>query len=378
MNVVHLTSSTAFGGPERQMLGLAHALPGRYRNTFLSFAEGGRCADFVEQARRQGFAADALAFDTPNLYAARRELTAKLLDLKADVLLCQGYKADLIGRRAARRAGVPVVAVSRGWTGETFKVRCYEALDRWCLRWMDRVVCVSQGQAEKVFRAGVPPHKVIVIHNAICANRFTHLDAGHRQHLLAMFERPVNRVVIAAGRLSPEKGFAVLVEAAARIAASSASVGFVLFGDGILRKDLENRIRQAGLAGSFVLAGFRNDLDRFLPFADLLVQSSYTEGLPNVVLEAFAAGVPVVATPVGGTPEVVEDGVNGLLVQPGDSIALANGILEVLACDQRRRQMGQRGRECVRRHFTFAAQAAAYQRLFAELIADEEPLRLVG
>jgi glycosyltransferase involved in cell wall biosynthesis len=368
MNIVYLTSSTGFGGPERQMLGLAHALPGQYRNVFLSFAEGGRSADFLAQARRQGFTAEALVHDTPHLFAATRELTAWLRNLEADVLLCQGYKADLLGRLAARRAGVPVAAVSRGWTGETLKVRCYEAIDRLGLRWMDRVV---QGQAEKVFRAGVSPHKVLVIHNAICTGRFTHLDAGERQRLLGMFDRPVNRVIVAAGRLSPEKGFAVLVEAAGRVAAANPGVGFVLFGDGILRKDLENRIRNVGLVGSFVLAGFRDDLDRILPFADLLVQSSYTEGLPNVVLEAFAAGVPVVATAVGGTPEVVEDGVSGVLVQPGDTAGLAEGILGVLARDGQRREMGRRGRECVRQHFTFAAQAAAYQKLFAELVGEQ-------
>lgn len=379
MNVVCLTSSTAFGGPERQMLGLAQALPGRYRSLFLSFAEGGRSADFLGQARRQGFIAEALTHDTPHLFAATRELTAWLGNLEADVLLCQGYKADLIGRLAARRAGVPVVAVSRGWTRESLKVRLYEALDRLCLRWMDRVVAVSHGQAEKVIRAGVAPHKVMVIHNAICTGRFTHLDADGRQRLLRMFERPVNRVVVAAGRLSPEKGFAVLVEAAARVTAANPAVGFVLFGDGILRKDLENRIRNVGLVGSFTLAGFRDDLDRVLPFADLLVQSSYTEGLPNVVLEAFAAGVPVVATAVGGTPEVVEDGISGVLVQPGDPAVLADGILGVLGRDGQRREMGRRGRECVRQHFTFAAQAAAYQKLFAELVAEEaNPLRLVG
>src|SRR5262249_32974414 len=122
----------------------------------------------------------------------------------------------------------------------------------------------------------------------------------------------------------------------------------------------------------FVFAGLRPDLDRFLPFFDVLVLPSFTEGLPNVVLEAFAAGVPVVATAVGGTPEVVEDGVSGHLVPPGDPDALAGRVRDVLASEERRREMGRRGRECVLQHFTFAAQARAYERLFTGLVSGQE------
>ena len=107
------------------------------------------------------------------------------------------------------------------------------------------------------------------------------------------------RIVGAAGRLSPEKGFDVLIEAAARVIDLDPTVGFVLFGDGPCKPALMEQIGSLGLTGSVVLAGFRNDLDRFIPQLDLFVLPSYTEGLPNVVLEACAAGVPVVATAVG-------------------------------------------------------------------------------
>src|SRR4051812_36187577 len=115
MIVVHLTASTLFGGPERQMLGLAHALAAPCRSAFLSFAEGGHCHAFLDEARRQGFLAQALQHDTPHLLGAVRELGELLGDLRADVLCCHGYKANLLGRLAARRLRVPVVAVSRGW-----------------------------------------------------------------------------------------------------------------------------------------------------------------------------------------------------------------------------------------------------------------------
>jgi glycosyltransferase involved in cell wall biosynthesis len=264
---------------------------------------------------------------------------------------------------------VPVIAVSRGWTGECFKVRLYERLDRLCLRWMDRVVCVSEAQAVRVRCAGVRPQRVRVIPNAVDPERFADPEAHYRTKLLRYFRQPRTRIVGAAGRLSPEKGFDVLVAAAARVVQADPSVGFVLFGEGPERANLLRRINAAGLTGSFVLSGFRADLDRFMPFFDLLTLPSFTEGMPNVVLEAFAAGVPVVASAVGGTPEVVEDGQSGFLVPPGRPEALAARITEALASEDRLRDMGLHGRQRVLDEFSFAAQAERYRRLFEELTA---------
>jgi glycosyltransferase involved in cell wall biosynthesis len=283
------------------------------------------------------------------------------------VLCCNGYKPNLVGLLAARRAGVPVVAVSHGWTAATWKVRLNEALDRLVLRWVDRVVCVSEGQAVKVRRAGVPAGRVAVIRNAIGPDAFVAPKPSARERLHAFFPRPPRRVVAAAGRLSPEKGFGVLVEAAAAVTRADPDVGFVLFGDGPLREALARQAADRGLADRFVLAGFRTDLGRFLPHCDVVALPSYTEGLPVVVLEAFAAGVPVVATAVGGTPEVIEEGVSGYLVPPGDPAPLARRLEELLAAGPARQAMGSRARQRVREHFTFAAQAARYAELFEGL-----------
>ena len=367
MIVTHLVASPFLGGPERQILGLAATLPRSCRSVFLSFSEGGRCRPLLNEARRTGFEAVELERNARNPHAAVREVAGHLRRIGADVLCCHGYKPDILGWLAARRAGVPVVAVSRGWTAATLKVRLNETLDRFFLRGMDRVVCVSEGQAVKVRRAGVPRDRVVVIRNAIRAERFDHPDPADRDLLRDLLPTHPARIVGAAGRLSPEKGFGVLVSAAAAVARDTPDVGFVLFGDGPLRDDLARQITAEGLDGRFLLAGFRDDLDRILPHMNLVVLPSFTEGLPNVVLEAFAAGVPVVATAVGGTPEVVEDGVNGYLVPAGDPAALARRIRDALDIEERRLAMGERGRDRVRNEFTFEAQSAQYQRLFAGL-----------
>ena len=377
MVVVHLTSSRFFGGPERQMLGLAQALPPSCRTVIVTFPEDGHCHPFLEEARQRGLHALALENDTPYFFAALDELTNLLRHTQASVLCCHGYKANLLGRLAARRTGVAVIAVARGWTGENLRVRLYEAMDRIGLRWMDQVVCVSAGQAAKVRQAGVPQEKTRVIHNAIRTERFAEPDPGYRGLLQQIFPLPRSRIIGAAGRLSPEKGFGVLIDAAATLARRDQTLGFVLFGEGPLRDRLARRIELYGLTSSFILAGFRADLDRFLPFLDLLVLPSFTEGLPNVVLEAMAAGVPVVATAVGGTPELIEDGVNGYLVPPGEPQALAARLHDLLTDEQRMQALGQAGRRTVLERFTFEGQGREYQDLFASLTAPPE-LREAG
>ncbi|MCI0376856.1 MAG: glycosyltransferase, partial [Gemmataceae bacterium] len=176
-----------------------------------------------------------------------------------------------------------------------------------------------------------------------------------------------SRLIGAAGRLSPEKGFADLIDAAALVLADHPEAGFLLFGDGPLRDELQQRIENRGLAGRFVLAGFRDDLDALLPNFDVFVQSSYTEGLPNVVLEALAARVPVVATAVGGTPEILHDGQTGFLVEPRDPTFLSRRIGALIADEDARRRMGKAGRRFVREQCTFAAQAREYESVFREL-----------
>ena len=363
-HVVHLTSSRFFGGPERQMLGLAEALRPNWTTRFISFSETGLCRSLLNEARRAGFEAVELEHDTPRLLAAFRDLSRQLTMDRPDILLCHGYKANLLGLLARRRLDIPVVSVSRGWTGESRRVRLYEALDRVFLRHMDHVVCVAEAQAEKVRRAGVPAERISVIHNAIAPERFSEPDPAARDELEALFPEPPRFIVGAAGRLSPEKGYDVLIDAATHVVEHSPDVGFVLFGDGDLRETLADRIDSLGLGNRFILAGFRSDLDHFMPHFDLFVQSSHTEGLPNVLLEAAAVGVPVVATDVGGTAEVVADGRTGALVPPADAMALADCVHRLLEDTSLTNKMKAAAPAHVAGQFTFARQADEYRTVF--------------
>jgi glycosyltransferase involved in cell wall biosynthesis len=368
MIVLHLTTSPFFGGPERQMLGLALAMPADHRPVFLLFRDKGKSQAFRRRLEENELVTHLLEHHTPNLPAMVRETAHRLRAESADLLCCHGYKADVVGLLAARRIGIPVIGVSRGWTGDTWKVRRYEQVDRACLRRMDRVVCVSEGQAVKVRSAGVSSDRVVVVRNAIRPERFACPDPAARAELMGMFPNPPERIVGAAGRLSSEKGFEVLVDAAASVVRTDSSIGFIHFGDGHLRDRLAVRVRDLCISERFVWGGFRDDLDRLIAAWDLAVLPSYTEGLPNIALEAYCAGVPVVGTAVGGIPEVVEDGLSGYLVPPGDPQTLASRIVAALSSEDRRRSMGEHGRKRVANDFTFPRMATQYRQLFEELL----------
>jgi glycosyltransferase involved in cell wall biosynthesis len=218
-----------------------------------------------------------------------------------------------------------------------------------------------------VLQAGVPSPRLSVIPNAARIGAFAGADPESRRQLESFCDEGAEYVVVGAGRLSPEKGVPVLVTAAAEVLRELPGSRFIVFGEGTQRPAIERMIATNGLRGRFVLPGFRTDLDCLLPSADLFVLPSLTEGMPNVVLEASAAGVPVVATAVGGTPEVIAHGRTGYLVPKGDADRLAQAIIELLKDEPRRLQLAQAGREFVRTHFTFEAQAAAYCSLFERL-----------
>jgi glycosyltransferase involved in cell wall biosynthesis len=335
----------------------------------LSFAERGLAQAFMEEVKRHDFDGRLLTRNTPRFFACVREVAETVRQLKADLLCASGYKPDLVGWRAARRIGVPIISVSHGWTAATWRVRVYEALDRCVLRRMDAVVCVSNAQADKVRRAGVPEAKIAVIHNAVGAEAFTEPCADARQEMSSWFKTPPRWIIGAAGRLSPEKGFEVLIDAAQRVNAERPGAGFVIFGDGPMREELQQLIAARGLQSNFVLAGFRKDVQRFLPSFDIGVMSSHTEGLPIILLETCAAGVPSVATAVGGIPEVIEDGRTGYLAPAGDAMQLAARIVNLLDDDSLRQSMGRAARDRVRRDFSFAITSRKYLDVFNMICA---------
>ena len=227
------------------------------------------------------------------------------------------------------------IAFHHGHTRSALRLRIYQGLDRWSLRVPTRVVTVSRAFADQLAGYGVDPGKITVIHNAVELAAEPQRSAGEQlsEKKRCLGVSGDERVVLAVGRFSVEKGFPDLVQAIAQLRAlhPEITVRLVILGEGSERQHVENVVRSAGLRDVVTMPGRVRDVSPYYEMADVLAVSSLSEGSPNVLLEAMAAGVPVVATAVGGIPEIVVDGEHAILVPPSNPSAMAQAIGLVLA-----------------------------------------------
>ncbi len=358
------------GGPEKTiLLGAARADSARFAVTVCYlrdardhvFALAGRAreleVDYLEIVERHSF--------DPGIWPALRRLVA---ERGIDVVHAHDYKTNLLAWLLARRGGIVPVATVHGWTGNSRRERrLYYPLDKLQLRLFPRLIAVSAEIRRELVRWGVRPDRVTTILNGIDHRAFRRDPAGVSDTRRALGFPEGAFVVGAVGRLERQKRFDLLLEAMAEVRRQRPDVKLLLVGDGSLRGPLEETARRLGLGDACRFAGHRSDV-AFLHHAfDLLVQSSDYEGTPNALLEAMALETPVVATDVGGTAELVRNGVDGLLVPPRDGAALAGAILAVRddpAATARRVAAARRRAES---DLSFDARMHAVEAIYADL-----------
>jgi glycosyltransferase involved in cell wall biosynthesis len=277
-------------------------------------------------------------------------------------------KAGFLGRSAAVLARVPVrIFTVHGWA---FSARrgLAAAACLWADRLMSPLTTTTICVAHSVRAAGIRARtcradRAVVIHNGVDLDRPRRRDGARA--------RPV--ALLSVGRLRPPKDFLTLVRAVAAL--EPGSVRLRIAGDGPDRAALSAEVARLGLDGVVELLGERHDVDELLAAADLLVLSSDSEGLPLSVLEAMAAGLPVVASAVGGVPELVRDGETGLLVPPGDPGALARALAGLVADPELRARAGAAGRRRAEREFSLDACRQAHVELYRELVTRNRSRR---
>jgi glycosyltransferase involved in cell wall biosynthesis len=236
------------------------------------------------------------------------------------------------------------------------------------------VIAVSGHIRQTLIDHGTPPERVTTILNGIEPEVFKR-NPAQSSHIRASLSIPNNRVVIGSvGRLEPEKRFDLLMTAFARLRASRPNLMLVIAGDGTLRRALEAQSRQLGLDHCLRLLGHRIDIADLHHAFDLFVQSSDHEGTPNAVLEAMALQTPVVATSAGGTAELIEDSVHGLIVPHSNLDALAQAIANALANPAASLGRALAARRRVESTLSFQARTRAVERIYDELMATRNSL----
>lgn len=274
-------------------------------------------------------------------------------------------KTNALGLLVSRFHPMRLVTTVHGYVLDTRRSRLYRRLDRLLLPWYERVIGVSADLCQFARRCGVPPRKVLFLENGIDASAYARRRST-REARAAVGLPPAGVLVGAIGRLSPEKGFDVLIRAAHSL---GGDVRLVIVGDGPERPSLERLIADLGLGDRVTLAGWRTDVRAYFEALDVFALSSRREGLPNVLLEAMAVGVPVVATSVNGVPAVVTDGVNGRLVPADDVSALAAALRDVMSNPAAAAGFVADGRRTVEGRYSFAARMKKLATLYDELLS---------
>jgi glycosyltransferase involved in cell wall biosynthesis len=325
-------------------------------------------AEFVnacEAARVElEFISERFRFDTRVL-----KQLCNLVERRApDIIQTHNVKSHFLVRWSGLWHKYPWIAFHHGYTATDLKMCVYNRLDRWSLLAADRVVTVSHSAAQELERIGVDPSRLRVVHNAISPNPESDAGAGValRRSLGISDEQ---WVVLAAGRLSREKGHADLVTAFAYLAQQqpARSICLVVAGDGPERHRIETLTKSLDGNHRVLLPGHVSNLRAYYAMADLMVLPSHSEGSPNVLLEAMAAGLPIVATRVGGVPEIVRHGQSAILVEPRKPRALANGISLLLADHSLARQLGANALRAVL-DYSPLARAQALIQIYDELV----------
>jgi glycosyltransferase involved in cell wall biosynthesis len=353
VRIVHLIIGGDVAGGQIVALQLAGAGRGAGHDvSFVSPSDG----PFLDLVRAEGFAAHVLPVRGGLVVAAVTRLTRLLRREGADLLHTHGHFAvNVVGRIAARLAGAAVLshmhveAAFRAGRGRGLQVALDNATARLCFA----IVAVSNATREGLVRQGYPARKLVTVHNGIAV--------AEPAEPVRLVEAPQ---VLEVARLADVKGQRTLLAALAQLDATAVLVGVDLEQGGAYEQELRAHADRLGVSERVVFAGYRADVAALMAGSDVFCLPSTIEGLPIVVLEAMAQGTPVVASAVGGTPELVEDGVTGLLVAPGDVDGLARALAQVLDDPKLARLLGEAGRRRVREEFSATEAAERILRLY--------------
>lgn len=349
--VVHLLNSTATGGAELVVLRLATRLQdlGWTAEVVTLRGEG----PVSEPLRAAGIPVSDLGVPPRGGVLALRGALRRALRGRLPEVLHTHNVSPLVAAALAlpRRARVRLVHTKHG------RARSGSRAGRWLTRWAahraDAIVAVSRDALDRAVRLeGYPAGRTTLVHNGIDAEA------------IAARSGPWGTRVVTVARLEPVKALDVLIRAVAHARAAGIAISLTVVGDGSERAALEHLRDELGLRAHVAFAGWTDDVQQHLRHADLFAMSSKSEGHSLTLLEAMAAGLPVVATAVGGNPEVVEHGVTGLLVPRGDPVALGDAICEILADPERAARMGEAGHQRVADRFSLDAMAAAYDAVY--------------
>lgn len=368
IRVLHLRDSPWVDGPGRTILETASHIDRRRVDYHVGalLSAGSTSYPLLDALRSRGVPVHEL-HDRGGLDPALIEAIIRLIDeLQIEILQSSEFRSNILALLVRRKRRVKLVATSHGWIANDLRGRVYRFIDKLCLPRFDKVILVSHAMRKLVPRWWLRDASVCVLHNALVLE-------SYGAHVVNASRRPIDKnavTLLNVGRLSPEKGQDLLLRAVAELATEHPGLRLKFAGIGPLEEELRQLAQSLGIAERVEFLGYVRDMPALYASIDLLVQSSLTEGLPNIVLEAAYLRVPMIATRVGGTDEVVEHMKTAWLIEPDSTRELVNAMRAFLSDSQRFVHMANLAQADVREKFSFAARTERLMDFYAALVAQ--------
>lgn len=358
-----MTSSGETGGTERQFAVMASAFRhGSFRVETGCLARRGSFFDQLPDIQEFPLGGSFLSWRAQR---SRWALVRHLRRQKIAVAHSFDFYSNVMLLPVARLAGTPVVIGSMRQLGDRLRPSQTKLLATVLRYFSDRVVCNSHAAAQRLLELGVPAHKPVVIPNALPPECFAVTAPA-----LPRIPKTL-RVGLVARMNEKVKNHPALLRAAAVLLKEFPDTEFILAGDGPLRPELERLAADLGISSNVLFLGERRDIPAVLASLDISVLTSTSESLPNAILEAMAAGLPVVSTRVGGAAELVRDGETGFLTDSGNDPQFVEALRMLLRSQELRQQFGARGREVARAQFGVAAIQKQYEDLYSAVLLEK-------
>lgn len=373
ISILLFTNTTVRYGVEEHILQLLHNLDRRLFRPYLA------CPPELGHVLKAELPADVELFPVKiggiTDYAGARGLYRILRDRRIQILHSHMFQSSMFASPIGRLASVPVV-LETAHVREVWRkgMKANYVVDRFAGRFVDRYIAVSHAIARYLVEIkGLPEKKIQVIHNGVDMNKFGPSLAVRPGMKKALGIAEGDATLLVVGRLELQKGHQVLLEAMVKIRGEFPGAKLICLGDGALRGKLAESMEKLSLGNSVRFVGFQSNVREWLAMADISVLPSFYEGLPLSAIESLAAGRPMVATAVDGTPEVVIDGKTGLTVPPGDPKAMAEAICRLLRDPGWASQLAQTGREYVISEFSLDCFARKTQEFYLESLRMISP-----
>lgn len=369
IKILHLTTDSKIAGAEKLLLEITdHYDRNRYELLFCTIKSKG---DFHKELLKRNQI--NLSLDCRNTFHVLKAIYRLVNILRReniDILHTHLYHATILGNVVAKMFRVPLVIMTRHYSDLMYLYgsRLDRILDKFASYNANHIIAISQGVKRTLVELdAIDSSKITIISNGISVINCQKLDDSDGIDLKQELGIDNSKIVGAVSSLHLRKGHQYLIEAAAKVCEQRSDIKFLIVGDGQLNKQLQLLSHRLNLSKNIIFTGYRKDVYGLISIMDILVQPSIEEGFGIAILEAMAMGKPVIGTAVGGIPEIIKNGINGILVPPKDPLSIYQAIQRLLNNPDEAKRMGCAGKDIVQNNFSVSNMVKKYEELYENL-----------